>query len=69
VYVRLNYNSYPSLSLTSLILVYFILSEYTFEAHNLAEPLCNLVDTDEVITITDAAWGKNVKRCLKIRYV
>jgi len=28
-----------------------------------------LVDHGEVVSITDARWGKNVKRALKVAYV
>jgi hypothetical protein len=38
------------------------------KAGNLARRLSALVDDGEVVTITDARWGKNVKRALKVTY-
>lgn len=40
-----------------------------FIAHHLSAPLSSVVDSDEVITVMDAVWGKNIKRCLKVKYV
>ena len=39
------------------------------KASNLPKPLSELVDHGEVVSITDARWGKNVKRALKVAYV
>ena len=39
------------------------------KAGNLSAPLSDFVDDGEVVTITEASWGKNVKRALKISHV
>lgn len=50
-------------------LVFLPVFAYILTAEHLSEPLSSLVDNGEVITIMDAVWGKNVKRCLKVKYV
>jgi len=39
-----------------------------FKATNLEQPLSNFVNDGEVVSITDATWGKNVKRALRVTF-